>query len=211
MGVYENNINACNEINAKQLLMKLDEKIDKIFNSKLNVKNIIKAITECVIPTYTYIFSHEFSDEDRSQLARNVDIRIRSYMNTKDMKLSSISNARCYLPRKQLGLGLRSTEVEMDKDTIKNFIHIIFSPYLKFAITHDANHRNKWRIKAMITANKYGINLQTNSENIKIIINNKEYNSFNLKEVKYKIKELVNEFSDKSWEAHYKKRKHFLK
>uniref|UniRef100_A0AAF5DHD2 Uncharacterized protein n=1 Tax=Strongyloides stercoralis TaxID=6248 RepID=A0AAF5DHD2_STRER len=197
MGVYETHKISYNEINTEQLLTKLDEKMNKIFNSKLNIKNIIKAINGCVLPTCTYLFSHEFSDEERMSIAKNVDLRIRSYMNVKNMKLSCISNARCYLPREKLGLGLRSAEVEMDKAMIKNLIHMVLSPHLKFAIIHDAHYGAKWRDRALTAARKYGIEPNIRIESNRVKVNNIEYGITNIKEAKHKVNEMINEFSEK--------------
>uniref|UniRef100_A0A0K0FTC6 Reverse transcriptase domain-containing protein n=1 Tax=Strongyloides venezuelensis TaxID=75913 RepID=A0A0K0FTC6_STRVS len=195
MGIYESQKSTCDEVNAEKLLAKIDDKMNKIFNSRLNIKNIIKAINGCVIPTCTHTFFHEFSDEERINLEKSVDIRIRGYMNTKGMKLSTISNARCYLPPRKLGLGLRSAEVEMDKAIMKNLVHIILSPHLKD--------------RAITVAKKDGINFQLDAENMKVKINNVEFNTLKIKEAKHKASELINEFAEKKWEDFYRGKKMF--
>uniref|UniRef100_A0A0N5BJA6 Reverse transcriptase domain-containing protein n=1 Tax=Strongyloides papillosus TaxID=174720 RepID=A0A0N5BJA6_STREA len=202
LGIYENHKTADEKANLQDLYKVVDEKLKLILESPITVGNMIDAINTCLMPKILYVFSHERSELIKRKIYLDMDLRIRKALNTYGVKFQNLSNARIYLPRSRFGLGLKSTETEIDKIQLKNFIHIKYSEvFRKMNETFKMMEND-----IIIIASKYNINMSF-EEGLPCI--NGTIGSE--KEAKKKISELVDNFAYKRWAEHYTRKKEFPK
>uniref|UniRef100_A0A0N5B3W2 Reverse transcriptase domain-containing protein n=1 Tax=Strongyloides papillosus TaxID=174720 RepID=A0A0N5B3W2_STREA len=202
LGIYENHKTADEKANLQELYKVVDEKLKLILESPITVGNMIDAINTCLMPKILYVFSHERSELIKRKIYLDMDLRIRKALNTYGVKFQNLSNARIYLPRSRFGLGLKSTETEIDKIQLKNFIHIKYSEvFRKMNETFKMMEND-----IIIIASKYNINMSF-EEGLPCI--NGTIGSE--KEAKKKISELVDNFAYKRWAEHYTRKKEFPK
>uniref|UniRef100_A0A0N5CGX6 Reverse transcriptase domain-containing protein n=1 Tax=Strongyloides papillosus TaxID=174720 RepID=A0A0N5CGX6_STREA len=140
LGVEEDCDNVNNQNTMKKIENKIEEKLVLILSSCLNTNQIIKAINTIIIPAYGYILMQS-SGKNLKQLlemAERMDQIIRTHMtipynsdSENRLRNKNSSLARLYMNKKTYGLNLMQIKVQVWKELMKKFVHLVFTDSLK--------------------------------------------------------------------------------
>ena len=168
LGFHENNKNRYSKDTLKQVETEIKHRLSLLLETKLNSKNLFKAINEWVLSLIEYPAGVIEVD---SKWAKEIDKYIRSTLHDKNFIAHPASIERLYLNRKNFGRGLTNCETK-----VENALTSLASYLGKTETTESKNTR-----KAIIRnfQNKEGSSLSKAIEKAK-----KKYGTASLKEIK---------------------------
>uniref|UniRef100_A0A0K0FTC2 Reverse transcriptase domain-containing protein n=1 Tax=Strongyloides venezuelensis TaxID=75913 RepID=A0A0K0FTC2_STRVS len=197
LGIDEDQYGCNMEENVKRIYEAIEKSLNLVLSSPLSISDMIKAINTCILLKVLYIFSHQGEPTLRSKIAQKIDLIIRKFMNEHKIKLSKITNARLNLSKKNMGLELKNTQIELDKINLKLYVHIHYSKLFKDLRNKLIGYKNLFSK----LANIYGLKVEY--QNNHLIINEKIFESE--KKCNKYIVESIDKVDESFWLTKYSK------
>lgn len=145
LGFEENSEGEFTDKSLQRIEDELLHRITLLLDTKLNAVNLFSAINEWAISLIDYPLGVlEFNDE----WGKKLDSKVRKLLSRSSVFIEGAAIERLYLPRKELGRGLRNIQHAIDS-TLMNFWKYL---------TSASNNPNQHARKALITKNESHMN-----------------------------------------------------
>lgn len=164
LGITEDSESRTKPETMEKLKEKIKERVERLCNTRLNGKNLMKGINEYAISLMNYfvgVIEAEASDYERS------DLEIRQILTSKGCHAITGCKERLYLPRDELGRGLHSMELRSEvmmlelRQTLERSKQSLRRKAILKAEKEGQTHL--WHIEGFLRA-KYGIKDEDNKE-----------------------------------------------
>uniref|UniRef100_A0A0N4ZL55 Reverse transcriptase domain-containing protein n=1 Tax=Parastrongyloides trichosuri TaxID=131310 RepID=A0A0N4ZL55_PARTI len=201
LGIEEDQYGSNTKENINKLYESLKKSLDLVLSSPLSVGNMVRAINTCILPKVLFVFSHQGEPTIRNRIADKIDSMIRKHMNEHKVKMDSISNARLYLSKQHMGLGLKNTHLELDKINLKNYVHIHYTKFFNELRDKLAGFKKLFEE----LTRKYGLKIEYLENQLKV--NDLYFESE--KECKRYITECLDKIDEELWLKRYSQKRIF--